>query len=193
MCPTKFTSRDGLNKHCKRIHSKAKLEQRLSDNPSNSDIVSEAERQNTETDSQIIEPNSYLHDSFTTKATKSIKNSGHETKTLSSKCETNEQEKSKKRPEKREWECTTCLKKLPTKNEMIHHNLEIHNETKPFVCSLCTKRYTVLCDLENHHKISHLNELDFTCEKCGKKFGYKHKLERHIQMIRSCNNPKMKI
>ena len=193
LCPNKFTSRDGLNKHCKRIHSKANFGQRMSDNPSNIDIVSEEVRPNKETDSQIIEPNSYLHDSFTTKATKSIKNSGHETKTLSSKCETNEQEKSKKTPKKREWECTTCFEKLPTKNEMIHHNLEIHNETKPFVCSLCTKRYTVLCDLENHHKISHLNELDFTCEKCGKKFGYKHKLERHIKMIRSCNNPKMKI
>ena len=190
LCQTKFTSKDGLNKHCKHIHSKANLEQRLSDNPNNSDIVSEEEKPNKETDSQILEHNGYLHDSFTTKKTKFRKNSGQKMKNLASKFKTNEQDISNKRREPRDWECKTCFEKLPTKNELIHHNLEIHNETKPFVCSLCPKRYTILCDLENHHKISHLNELDFTCEKCGKKFGYKHKLERHIKMIRSCNNPK---
>ena len=199
-CHGKFASKEGLNRHFKRIHSKASLEVKLSDNGSKSDNKNGptlfAEGMPTkEIDSKFLDKNKFLQDSFTTKIgvmnnVKVFKNSEYEVKNFASRCKPNEQDISNKRREPRDWECKSCFEKLPTKNELIHHNLEIHNEKYPFVCSLCPKRYTILGDLEKHHKMLHLNELNFICEKCGKKFGYKNKLERHVKKLRSCDSTK---
>ena len=199
-CHGKFASKEGLNRHFKRVHYKPSLELRLSDNDSKSDntnglTVLEDKIPYKDINFKLHDENTLFQDSINTKIgemnnAKVFKISGPELKNFASKRKANEQDISNKRREPRDWECKSCFEKLPSKNELIHHNLEIHNEKNPFVCSLCPKRYTILCDLEKHHKISHLNELDFICEKCGQKFGYKDKLERHLKKLRSCDNPK---
>jgi hypothetical protein len=99
---------------------------------------------------------------------------------------TNKPEEPKKRQEQREWECKTCLEKLPTKNELIHHSVEVHHDPSPFVCIECPKRYTTLQLMKNHHKIIHLDEKNIICDKCGQRFGYKRGLKRHLKR---CENP----
>ena len=97
-----------------------------------------------------------------------------------------DQEVSKKMLNQREWKCTDCLEKLPTKKELMRHSLQIHNETNPFPCNVCPKRYTTEAHLRAHHKITHLKIKNIVCQKCGRKFGCNSDFNKHMK--RSCDS-----
>ncbi|XP_077283350.1 uncharacterized protein LOC143909303 isoform X2 [Arctopsyche grandis] len=88
----------------------------------------------------------------------------------------------KKHSGEAQYECETCQRNFPTRNNLASHLLTHVSSGSPFRCDICGREFNMKRNLIMHVK-SHNNERPFECPACEKSFKLKYFLELHLTRI----------
>ncbi|KAL5281764.1 hypothetical protein ACFFRR_005232 [Megaselia abdita] len=84
------------------------------------------------------------------------------------------------------FNCNFCAFKTNTKQFVIQHIKEVHQQDKPYICVLCMKGFTRRTDLKKHAYF-HTGVKPFKCSICSKTFSRNTNLTKHMKTHSNSN------
>lgn len=79
------------------------------------------------------------------------------------------------------YSCTYCVYKCSSRQVLIAHIKDVHDNDRPYVCIQCHKGFGRRSDLKKH-TIVHTGVRPFTCPVCNKNFSRNTNLTKHLRI-----------